>query len=224
LRDIVDDLKLFCEALELNKFFIVGWGMGSQIALNLAAVIPESIEKIIVMNSMGIRGTGIYKMDEQFKLTNQRVQTLEEAKKHPIVMVGANVIKERNFGGAYDLCVGLLFSGTTKPEKDERDLCTHEYMMCRAHEELLFAINCFNISKYNNEVCNGTGEIEKVKAPTLIIAGDRDLVSPIETSQEIKEALEDLAELKIYEGVGHAFCLEKKSEFIQVLKKYCLGK
>lgn len=57
----------------------------------------------------------------------------------------------------------------------------------------------------------------KINVPVLLIHGDRDQISPVEQSIFMKEQIPN-AELKIFEGIGHAPFLEDPKRFNSILK------
>ena len=84
-----------------------------------------------------------------------------------------------------------------------------------------YALAHFNISKEFNGVEEGSGDVERIKAPTLVFQGDRDLVVPRSMGEEIAKNIES-SELIILEDCGHSpmiDCLEvfvdKMVEFIE---------
>jgi len=55
-------------------------------------------------------------------------------------------------------------------------------------------------------------KVSKIKVPTLLIASDRDFVTPIEELKEIHQSIED-SRMVIIPNCGHASCYEKTEEF-----------
>jgi pimeloyl-ACP methyl ester carboxylesterase len=54
-------------------------------------------------------------------------------------------------------------------------------------------------------------EIHDIKIPTLVVAGDADLITPAELSQELVESIPD-SELSIFSGCGHLSPLEQPAK------------
>jgi pimeloyl-ACP methyl ester carboxylesterase len=52
-----------------------------------------------------------------------------------------------------------------------------------------------------------TSEIAKIAVPTLIVAGDADVITPLRLSAEMASSIPD-AELHVLEGIGHLSPLE----------------
>jgi pimeloyl-ACP methyl ester carboxylesterase len=58
-----------------------------------------------------------------------------------------------------------------------------------------------------------------VKVPALIVVGDLDIVTPVDSAQTINKAISGSV-LKIMNGVGHLPNREKPEEFNDLLKSF----
>ncbi len=65
-----------------------------------------------------------------------------------------------------------------------------------------------------------TGELKKIIAPTLVICGAEDKMTPPASSREIAAGIA-CAKFVLIEGAGHMVMMEKPSEFNEVLKNFC---
>lgn len=64
--------------------------------------------------------------------------------------------------------------------------------------------------------------LAEIKAETLILTGDHDLVVPPENSKNIAKAIPN-SQLKIMEGGSHMFFIEKADEFNKIVKDFVLS-
>ncbi len=64
-----------------------------------------------------------------------------------------------------------------------------------------------------------TGELSKIKVPTLIIWGDRDKMTPLSDAYLMKEKIKN-SRLEIMEGVAHTPHLENPKILVQKIKKF----
>jgi non-heme chloroperoxidase len=67
---------------------------------------------------------------------------------------------------------------------------------------------------------NSTVDLSKIKAPTLIIWGDRESVFPKRADQEKLRAAVPNARLKVYEGTGHCPNWEEPERFVKDLEEF----
>lgn len=64
-----------------------------------------------------------------------------------------------------------------------------------------------------------TGQLSGITTPTLIIAGDGDVIIPPEESQSLSDQIQD-SQLNIISRAGHLVAFEKPEEFNQILKDW----
>lgn len=61
--------------------------------------------------------------------------------------------------------------------------------------------------------------LSQIKAPVLVISGDRDLLVPVENSRRLAQAIRG-ARLLEFPGVGHCFPVEREDEVVRELGKF----
>ena len=71
---------------------------------------------------------------------------------------------------------------------------------------------------------NSTVELGNIKAPTLIIWGDRETVFPKRADQDLLLKRIPNARLKVYEGTGHCPNWEEPARFVKDLQEFVEGK
>jgi pimeloyl-ACP methyl ester carboxylesterase len=64
-----------------------------------------------------------------------------------------------------------------------------------------------------------TGDLSKVKAKVLILAGEEDKSAPMEGSLKYKEEIEN-TELKVLKGVGHWHVVEAGEEVAECIREF----
>ena len=64
---------------------------------------------------------------------------------------------------------------------------------------------------------------ENVSCPTLIISGDRDMMTPVKASAALAGAIED-AKTIILRRCGHMMMIERPDETLDALIKFCVMK
>ena len=70
---------------------------------------------------------------------------------------------------------------------------------------------------------NSSVTLSKIKAPTLIIWGDRETVFPKRSDQEVLRKGIPNARLKVYEGTGHCPNWEEPGRFVKDLEEFMRG-
>jgi pimeloyl-ACP methyl ester carboxylesterase len=218
LKDFSEDIKLFVDTIGLEKFSMAGWSTGGGVAMQFAADYPELVEKLILIESVGIKGYPIFKKDEKGQpIPGQLLKTREEVAKDPVQVLpvlNAYANKDKQF--LRNLWNMLIYTHN-KPTDEKYEEYLDDMLTQRNLVDVDYGLLTFNISNENNGVVDGTGDVDKIKAPTLVIQGDRDLVVPRNMGEEIAEAIGDNARLEILENSGHSpliDCLDKLTKLI----------
>jgi len=219
LTDFSEDIKLFCDALGLKKFSMLGWTFGGGLSLQFAAMYPEYVERIILHSSMSCQGYYIPKVNEKFEMLQERVKTREEAANFSVAAMLNNAIANKGEPFLTQLCKFEFYNQDKVPE-DFLAQTVESYYQCRSAADTTWVLNFFNISTEDSEVAKGTKEITKITCPVLILSGEHDYVTPPNDALFNKKALGDLAELKTYKDAGNALLVEKKEEFLKDLKEF----
>ena len=220
--DHAEDVKLFLDKLGISKVFVCGWSMGGGIAMKLAAQYPEYVEKLILHNSMGVKGVTLNKMNAEGKPTTEKVLTEEEALNHPRALLLAALASQMDADKIKAIQRASIFNGRNKLDDERLDMYVKEWSMCRCIQRLPYLANIYNISDESNGVVAGTGEILKIKCPVLILHGEKDIIVPKEEAEYLKKLLKDKAELKLFPEAGHAVMEDYPGEFVQSVKEFCL--
>ena len=84
LQDFADDVKLFIDELKLEKFSLMGWSMGGGVAMQFTANHPTFVEKLILVESVGMKGYPIFKRYEWVPIVSSLVKTKEEIAQDPV--------------------------------------------------------------------------------------------------------------------------------------------
>ena len=69
---------------------------------------------------------------------------------------------------------------------------------------------------------NISDRLQQISQPTLILAGDQDQATPVSANQFLADRIPG-AELRILEGIGHCYEIERPIEFNGVLEKFALS-
>ena len=74
LKDLAEDIKLFAKERKMEKFYLCGHQLGGCVALEVAALIPESVQGIINFSMFPLKG---------LKVPGYDINTLEDIKSLP---------------------------------------------------------------------------------------------------------------------------------------------
>ncbi len=187
-----EDLKALLDCLNIKTTHILGISYGGQVGMIFAIKYKEHVKKLILANTSSrlsnfLKGIG-EAWDEAAKLNDG----------------------ERFFRIAMPLIYSDIFYETHYDWLKERER-SFKGILTKPWFERYLRLSSSH-GNYNIEE-----EIHKIEAPTLVIGGDRDIVTPYEETLKIYKKINNAAFVMIPE-CGHASCYEKPQEFnIQVL-------
>jgi pimeloyl-ACP methyl ester carboxylesterase len=104
-----------------------------------------------------------------------------------------------------------------KPDEIRYDAYLDEIIKQRNLVDIDYALVHFNISDEHNGVVQGSGEINKLKTPTLIIQGEDDVIVPKAMGIEIANAIGDVARLELLPNGGHAPLEDNLNRFMNLI-------
>ncbi|QGU95648.1 alpha/beta fold hydrolase [Clostridium bovifaecis] len=217
IKDFSEDVKAFLHALGLKEVYIAGWSTGGCVAMQLAADYPESIKKLILVESGGIKGYPVFKKDENGKpIFTQLISTKEELSKDFVqVLPILNAYARRDKEFLKTIWKTTIYTHN-EPSSEKFDEYMEDMMTQRNLVDLDYALITFNISHEHNGVVPGNGDVDKIICPTLILQGERDMVVPPVMGQDIKDGIGDNATLTML-PCGHSpliDCLDRLTEEI----------
>lgn len=220
LKELSDDIKLFTDELGLEKFNIFGWSLGGGVVLQFAADYPENIIKAIISGSVGIKGYPLYKSDENFQPTTEMIQTMEDLANDPVIAAPVLAMyKNRDKTGLKGIFDAVIYTNK-KPSDKKYDEYLEATLKQRNLVEADYALLTFNMTHENNGVVDGTGDIDKIGCPTLVIQGTDDVIVSMEQFNSIKEGLGDKAEILELKDCGHAPMIDMLDRFLEDIVKF----
>jgi pimeloyl-[acyl-carrier protein] methyl ester esterase len=183
-----------------NRYALLGWSLGAQIALDLTAAMPGRIDRLVLVCATprftqspdwpyGMKSTVIDKMAAQLRENYQR--TVSD-------FLELQVRGSAEGGGVLEqLRRALLVHGHAQPEALEAGLNTLGTTDLRP-------------------------TVPHVAVPTLVIAGQHDRITPPAASNALARALPDARYVEIRRA-AHAPFLSHKVEFVGLVREFLAG-
>lgn len=218
LHDFSRDVTNFIEKLDLNQVHLVGWSTGGGIVLETAADIPSRIEKVFLLDSVGLKGYPMFKKDENFQpILTERIYTREDIEIDPVQVLPI-LNAYRNFDREF---MKMVWNATiyhlNQPSSEDYEIYLDAIFKQRNLVDVDVALTIFNMTHEHNGVVDGSGRIDLVKAPIVVMHGDKDIVVPLTDSQYTCEVLKDQGELVIFENVGHSVLTDNLDLLVNTL-------
>lgn len=204
LKDFSDDIKLFVDALKIKNFSIAGWSTGGGIAMQYIIDHPKDVDKLVLIESVGISGYPIFRKDDAGQpIIGDFLTTKEELENDAVqVMPILNAYKNKDKNTLKAIWNMLIYT-TKQPDEKQYDIYLDDMLTQRNLVDVDYALMYFNISSSHNGVIEGSGKVHDIKKPTLVFQGKNDLVVPQMMGDGIYEALKDHATYIQHDG-GHS--------------------
>lgn len=183
----VDDLKGLFDALGLEKVHLLGVSYGAMVAMMFALKYPEYLSTLILPNAVA-RVTKFLQAASDIWEYSAATNSGEVFFKLSMPFIYSDDFYNRNW------------EWLKEREKIFDQILTKEYFE---------ALHRLSRSSKNFDILD---QIHVIKVPTLLIAGTRDIITPVYEMKKIQERIAG-SKMVIIEDAGHASFYEKQDEF-----------
>jgi pimeloyl-[acyl-carrier protein] methyl ester esterase len=193
LDTIVDELSARFE----NPLTVCGWSMGGQIALRWAQLEPHKIERLVLVSS-----TPCFVQQEDWPCA-MAAETL----------AGFAAALTENYAQTLRRFLALQVRGSD----NERELLSglRTALFSRGEPDLAALQAGLDILRDSDQ----RAALADIAQPTLVIAGERDTLTPLVASQHMAASIKDAC-LSTIKGAAHAPFLSHPEIFIEQLKNF----
>ena len=217
IETMADDAAGLLKALGLDSAHVLGVSMGGFIAQELALKYPDMVRSLVLVSTsfggVGSMPRGSNLWNTFIKLWGLMPDVLEFSNKGSVPLPLINSI------------------GLTPKEKIRYGLSlafTPEYF--KNHAEEIDRIVDWRLSNpqppyaWKRQFMAGinfdaTDRVSQIKAPTLVVTGSEDRVTPPERSKRLAEEIPN-SRLIILEGTGHLLSIEQAEEFNEIVLSF----
>jgi len=221
LQDLAADIAEATRLLSLARIAVVGWSTGGGVALELAALHPQLVEKVVLIDSVGTKGYPMYRKDafgqpilgEQLKtkadIANDAVQVL------PILQ--AYKTKDRAF---LRFIWDALIYTRNKPDSERYERYIDGMLKQQNLVDIDYALVTFNMTGTDNGVVMGSNRLKQIISPVLIVHGEDDLVVPVAESMATASLLGSKATLVIIPACGHSPLTDNLPALLEAMRSF----
>lgn len=179
MEEHADDLAGLLDALEIEQAHIAGISYGAEVSIMFALRYPEKTRSLIVIDGVS------------------EIHPLLRAQTYPWLMAAERYDAELLLNTSYHM---NFAEDWIRANQVFIDTSVDRYALLDM-EALVRLMKSF----YALDI---TAELSRIQAPTLVIAGEEDLIKGREYAEIIAAQISN-SELVIVPGAGHALCLEK---------------
>jgi proline iminopeptidase len=195
-----DDVRAFCEALEIERPIVMGISFGGMVAMSYATRHPEHPAKL-VLSSTAAR----MRQDRSLAMFERLggAETREAARRffeHPGPETMPDYVKK---------CFPMYNRNPLGPEFMQRSVMNPELTA--------------DFFQHESHTFNFLPDLGRIKCPTLIAAGELDPITPLDDSKDIAAAMAPgLARLEVFDS-GHGAHRDQPERFFKILNEFILA-
>ncbi len=196
-----DDVRSFCEALEIERPIVMGVSFGGMVAMSYATRHPEHPGKLVLSSTAAVS-----RQDRSLEMFERLggAEVREAARRffeNPVAETMADYQKK---------CMPLYNRTPSGPESVLRSVMNLELMG--------------DFFKRESHTFNFLPDLGRIKCPTLIAAGELDPILPVADSKDIAAAMAPgVAKLEVFENAGHGAHRDQPDRFFKVLSEFILA-
>jgi proline-specific peptidase len=196
-----DDVRAFCEALEIVHPIVLGLSFGGMVAMSYATRHPEHPVKLVLSSTAArTRDDRSLAMFEQLGGAEVR-EVARRFFENPGPKTGPDFQKT---------CMAMYNRTPQPPEAAKRTIMNFDLI--------------FEFFRNESRSFNFLPSLGRIKCPTLICAGKLDPITPLADSEDIAAAMAPgLARLEVFENAGHGAHRDEPDRFFKVLNEFILG-
>jgi proline-specific peptidase len=196
-----DDVRAFCEALEIVRPIVLGLSFGGMVAMSYATRHPEHPAKLVLSSTAArTRDDRSLAMFEQLGGAEVR-EVARRFFENPGPKTGPDFQKT---------CMAMYNRTPQPPEAAKRTIMNFDLI--------------FEFFRNESRTFNFLPSLGRIKCPTLICAGKLDPITPLADSEDIAAAMAPgLARLEVFENAGHGAHRDEPDRFFKVLNEFILG-
>jgi pimeloyl-ACP methyl ester carboxylesterase len=198
LKQWAEDIHWFCEALSIEKPIVLGHSMGGIVAMIFAMRYPGRLSKLILSS------TSIQPVGERSFSTFERLGGPDA---RAAAMAFWTEPNEASLARYEELCIPLYTRTRQAAGIFERAVRNPAMQLVFVEEELRqLAL---------------MQQLDRIRCPTLIIAGEDDPITPIDDIKEIAAGMRpELVRLECFSRTGHGVYRDCPKEFFRKLRDF----
>jgi pimeloyl-ACP methyl ester carboxylesterase len=197
LRKIADDVAALLDELKIERANVLGVSFGGFVAQEFALAYPERLKKLILAcTSFG----GVNHVAPQWEVLSAFIATDDLNKTERI----------RKF---------MIPAFTPEFYAENREVVEK---VCRLREQNFVPETVYMQQLQAATNFDAENRLKNIKAETLILTGEKDIVVPPQNSKNLAEKIPN-ASLKIIENGSHMFFIENADEFNNAITNFLKG-
>lgn len=218
LYDLSKDVTDFINKLDLKDVVLLGWSTGGGVALETAANIPEKIDRVILLSSVGITGYPMYKRDIFAPFSTEYIRTREEMFQYnslvgPMMSMFKNANRNMLKRG-----LEMMMYEHRLPDRKLIEKYVDGAIKQRNYVDILTALVNFNMTNLVKGGVMGSDRARLIKSYVHVIHGDDDKICDLESAIFTSKYFGLQSDLKIFRGCGHSIVTDNFTKLMLYIR------
>lgn len=194
-----DDTAKLIKALGYGKVNVLGWSMGSRIAIDLALNHPEAVNNLILCSPNPGGDHKVMRKSSAYTILTSK----DVSQKDALALIYPDTVKGNMASAAFVIrLTQAMLQGTVPNDLDI------------SQEIIDQQIHALQLWDEDNKIYE---QLPNIKTPTLVTGGLEDVLSPPENVQVVACRI-PLAWTAYFTGSGHAFLSQDYEQFAELVK------
>lgn len=189
------DIRSLLNQLGINKSHIFGISFGGMIAQRFALMFPEMTDCLVLGATMP--------SFDRFPPSSATIESLQKSSLAPVP-------------DSVQIVMELFFTQDFLQSRPEDAAKIKEIMIKEKNEQSLDILYRQMGAAMAHNLLE---DVQKIKAPTLVICGDEDLIAPVENSRFLSSEIPN-SKLIEFPGGHHAFWIERADKACEAIKGF----
>ena len=221
LKEMSDDLILFCKAVGIKKAVVIGHSLGGGVAMQFAIDAKDITEKLLLIAPTSVYGYPIFKEDGKGGYLPYRSRY--DLLSMDAIKLTNDTLETQNFEG-YKAILGALSDKSNQGE-EYFNTFIKEALMQKDLIAADWALMVWNITDKPSLYSKGTGQAKEIQCKTLLISADNDtFVFPFMTAANVAALSGNPNFTHVqYENCGHMVYNDQKERFYKDFVEFIKG-
>jgi len=208
---IADDIKLFLDALKIDKVDLVGTCLGGYVSGVFCIRYPERVDNCILIGAVTHLGAAHLFTKENFPKTAKDIDNFPHFQYLQPNIDSHNLKELKPIMGGFHPNTWIIAKNF--------DALLDEIAMCKNLREVFYGEAYGNYSSRNNGYTDGNKDVEKFKSRLLIIHGEEDKTVPVEHARQMAQDVKGTT-IHTLPGVGHFTWYDDLTTTVKLMKEF----
>jgi pimeloyl-ACP methyl ester carboxylesterase len=211
MRQFSEDIWMFAEKIGINSFTLIGLSMGGTISMQFAADHADMVKKLILIDSPTCKGYPFPAKDDNGNIIKGKYwTTIDEVMSDKVQLIPCKIALEKQDKKTIKAILDATVFNFKTPNEDYYKLLIDETMTVVNYPDVAWPAQIFNISHIHNGVKYGTGEVDNITMPTLILIGDHDRILPVDSAYDIAKDIGINAKVVVIKDAAHCSYIDNE--------------